>query len=132
MPLAAQVLLDLLTPMAESLRGGDSGTGARSDFLRAFIEADKLYFEVPASTLNIDFLLYQENARQQQVLRWQRRKNKLLLIEPEVTLAAEPMPGDAAAHAGQLSPILAVFPIETARADGAFVIDVTRLFTTEV
>lgn len=102
-------------------------------FLRAFVEEGKLYFEVPASLVDHDFLIYQENSRKQQVLRWRRHANQLLLLRSDVTyVAASISPRNRVSRQGHLPPIIAAFPIEIQRANGAALIDVTRLFTTEV
>jgi hypothetical protein len=116
----------------------NSPTGFRSDdpptaaFFNAQVVDDKLFFEVPASALNSDFLIYQENARNQQVLRWVRRGGKLLLVKPDVTyVAGASVSQQAVSRRGKLPPIIAVLPIESERPNGAAVVDVTRLFTTE-
>lgn len=107
--------------------------GGSAHFMGAQLRGDSLVFEVPRTLLEQDFLVYQENRRQQQVLRWQRRGDRLLLIRPEVTLmTTSAAPRSTVSRHGQLPPLLAIFPIIAEHDDGSMVVNVTRLFTAEV
>lgn len=110
-----------------------SNIPATSEFMRAFVDADKLYLEVPTSMLRKDFLLYQENQRKQQILRWHRRGNKLLLVKPYVAYVVDSATAsEQISRRGRIAPILAAFPVESERPGGSVIIDVTQLFTTKI
>lgn len=106
---------------------------------------NKLYFEIPKDLLEQPLLMVanatavpagQEHvgrALNQDVLRFVQQQNRVLL--QLVSHSAVTAPGNALADAVRLSQrdaILAVFPIEAFGKGGAPVIEVTRLFTTEV
>lgn len=106
---------------------------------------DTLYFEIPTAQLNRDMLLVGRFARTaadagrtgdeftQRVLRWERQGNRILLrsVSYEIT-ADSALPIYRAVTESNYPPVVAIFPIETIGADGAPVIDVTRLYTTNV
>jgi hypothetical protein len=109
------------------------------------LAGDTLYFEIPAAQLNRDMLLVGRFARAsaemgrtgeeftQRVLRWQRQGNRILLrsVTYEIT-ADSTLPIYRAVNESNYPPVVAIFPIETFGADSAPVIDVTRLYTTNV
>lgn len=106
---------------------------------------DTLYFEIPPSQLNRDMLLVGRFARTtaetgrtgdeftQRVLRWERQGNRILLRSISFEITADTLlPIYRAVTESNYPPVVAIFPIETLGADGAPVIDVTRLYTTNV
>lgn len=106
---------------------------------------NKLYFEIPKDLLEQPLLMVanatavpagQEHvgrALNQDVLRFVQQQNRVLL--QLVSHSAVTSPGNVLAEAvrqSQRDAILAVFPVEAFGKDGAPVIEVTRLFTSEV
>jgi hypothetical protein len=106
---------------------------------------DKVYYEIPKSELNKEFLWVTQIARTtigvgyggqamgSRVVRWERINNKVYLrsISYEV-VADEQSPVSRAVRAANNDTIIQAFNVETIGKDDAPVIDVTRLFTTEV
>jgi hypothetical protein len=106
---------------------------------------DTLYFELPRNALNLDMLLVGRFARTaadlghtgdefaQRVLRWERLDNRILLrsVTYEIT-ADSTLPIYRAVSEANYPPVVAVFPVESYGPDSAAVIDVTRLYTTNV
>ncbi len=105
----------------------------------------KHYFEIPANQLNRDMLLvvsfkstanglgYGGTEVEEGVVRWERRDKKLLLRSiayDVVSQDGDPMA--KAVHASNEQTVVMVFNIEALGKDDAPVIDVTRLFTTDV
>jgi hypothetical protein len=69
----------------------------------------------------------------QRVLRWERSGNRILLRSVSYEITADTaLPIYRAVTESNYPPVVAIFPIETIGADGAPVIDVTRLYTTSV
>ena len=106
---------------------------------------DTLYFEIPRAQLNRDMLLVGRFARTaaeagrtgdeftQRVLRWQRQGNRILLRSVSYEITADTaLPIYRAVNESNYPPVVAIFPIETFGADSAPVVDVTRLYTTNV
>ncbi|HEY7546794.1 MAG TPA: zinc-dependent metalloprotease, partial [Blastocatellia bacterium] len=106
---------------------------------------EKVYYEIPARELGKDFLLVSQIARTtlgvgyggqamgNRVLRWERRGNRVLLKSVSYEIVADPqLPIAQAVHAANNDTIIMAFNIETFGKEEAPVIDVTRLFTTEV
>lgn len=106
---------------------------------------DTLYFEIPRGQLNRDMLLVGRFARTaaetgrtgdeftQRVLRWERQSNRILLRSVSYEITADTaLPIYRAVTESNYPPIVAVFPIEAIGPDSAPVIDVTRLYTTNV
>jgi hypothetical protein len=106
---------------------------------------DTLYFEIPPGQLNRDMLLVGRFARAsgggtyggdeftERVLRWQRQGNRVLLRSVTFEITADStLPVYRAVKQATYPPIVAVFPVETYGPDSAAVIDVTRLYTTNV
>jgi hypothetical protein len=106
---------------------------------------DKVYYEIPKSELGKDFLWVSQIARTtlgvgyggqaagNHVVRWERHNNRVLLRSVSYEVVADPkLPVSRAVQAANNNPIIMSFWIEAFGKDEAPVIDVTRLFTTEV
>jgi hypothetical protein len=106
---------------------------------------DTLYFEIPRRELNKDLLLVGRFARAsggssyggdeftERVLRWEKQGHKILLRSVTFEITADStLPVYRAVRQATYPPIVAVFPIESYGPDSAAVIDVTRLYTTNV
>ncbi len=107
---------------------------------------DKYYYEIPASELNKDFLWVSQIARTtfgvgyggqalgNRVVRWERRDKRVFLrgVSYEIVASGGALPISRAVQAANNDTILMAFNIEALGKDDAPVIDVTRLFTTEV
>ncbi|MGH7718513.1 MAG: DUF5117 domain-containing protein, partial [Gemmatimonadaceae bacterium] len=106
---------------------------------------DRLYYEIPARELNKDLLLVTQIARTtlgqgfggqalgSRVVRWERRENRILLRTVSYNIVADTgLPIYQAVTAANYNPILATFAVEAYGPDSAAVIDVTRLFTSDV
>ncbi len=106
---------------------------------------EKVYYEIPKSELGKDFLWVSQIARTtlgvgyggqaagRQVVRWERYNNRVLLRSVSFDVVADPkLPVSRAVQAANNNPIIMSFWIEALGKDEAPVIDVTRLFTTEV
>ncbi len=106
---------------------------------------DRLYYEIPKAEFGKDFLWVSTLARTtlgagyggtavgNRVVRWERNERRVLLrsVSYEV-VAGEDEPISRAVRAANNDSILMSFAIEAFGKDDAPVIDVTRLFTTEV
>ena len=106
---------------------------------------DKVYYEIPRSQLNKEFLWVSQIARTtlgvgyggqaagNHVIKWERHGNRILLrsISYEV-VADQRLPIARAVQAANNDTIIQSFWIEALGKDDAPVIDVTRLFTTEI
>src|SRR5262245_42373004 len=106
---------------------------------------ERLYYEIPANQLNKEFLWVSQIARTtigagqggqaagNRVVKWERRNNRVFLrgISYEI-VADRNLPIAQAVGAANNDTILMAFNIEAFGKDEAPVIDVTRLFTTEV
>ena len=115
---------------------------------------DKLYFEIPAKELGKDMLLvgrftraaaanprlpggqfgsYGGDQFAERTLRWDRVGNRVVLRSPSFAIVADTTtPVYRAVQAASYPPVIAVFNVETYGPDSAAVIDVTRLYTTNV
>jgi hypothetical protein len=107
---------------------------------------DTLYFEIPRRELNRDLLLVGRFARAsaggqsfggdeftERVLRWEQQGNRILLRSVSFEITADStLPVYRAVAQASYPPVVAVFPVETYGPDSAAVIDVTRLYTTNV
>jgi hypothetical protein len=106
---------------------------------------EKVYYEIPKSELGKDFLWVSQIARTtlgvgyggqaagRLVVRWERYNNRVLLRSVSYEVVADPkLPVARAVQAANNNPIIMSFWIEALGKDDAPVIDVTRLFTTEV
>src|SRR6266404_124934 len=106
---------------------------------------DKVYYEIPKGELGKDFLWVSQIARTtlgvgyggqaagNHVVRWERHANRVLLRGVSFEVVADPkLPVSRAVQAANNNPIIMSFWIEALGKDEAPVIEVTRLFTTEV
>jgi hypothetical protein len=115
---------------------------------------DKLYFEIPSKELNKDMLIVGRYARAaasnptlpagqfgeyagdefgERTLRWERTGNRVILRSPSFAITADTsLPVYRAVENSNYAPIVAVFNVEAYGPDSAAVVDVTRLFTTNV
>lgn len=112
---------------------------------------DTLYFEIPAKELDRDMLLVGRYARTaavdannpfgayggdefgERTLRWERSGNRIILRSPSFAIMADTsLPIYRAVQTGSYAPIIAIFDIAAYGPDSAAVIDVTRLYTTDV
>ncbi len=106
---------------------------------------ETVYYEIPKTQLDKDFLWVSQIARTtlgagyggqaagNRVVRWVRRDNRVLLegVSYEV-VADEKQPISKAVQASENPSIIMAFNVEAIGKDDAPVIDVTRLFTTDV
>jgi hypothetical protein len=106
---------------------------------------DRIFYEIPAARLNEELLWVSQIARTtlgagqggqaagNRVVKWERRGNRVLLRSVAYDIVASPSrPIAQAVEAANNATILMTFNIEAFGQDEAPVIDVTRLFTTEV
>jgi hypothetical protein len=106
---------------------------------------DRLFYEIPKAMLDKEFLWVSQIARTtlgvgwggqaagNRVVRWERRGNRILLRNVAYDVVADAaQPIAQAVKAANNDTILMAFNIETIGNDDAAVIDVTRLFTSEV
>jgi Met-zincin/Domain of unknown function (DUF5117)/Domain of unknown function (DUF5118) len=106
---------------------------------------EKVYYEIPKSELNKEFLWvsqiakttlgvgYGGQAAGNRVVRWERKGNHILLRNVAYDVVADPkLPVSRAVQAANNDTIIMSFNIEAIGKDDSAVIDVTRLFTTEV
>ena len=106
---------------------------------------EKVYYEIPKSELDKEFLWVSQIARTtlgvgyggqaagNRVVRWERKGNRILLRNVAYDVVADSkLPVSRAVLASNNDTIIMAFNIEAFGKDDAAVIDVTRLFTTEV
>ena len=106
---------------------------------------DKVYYEIPKSELNKEFLWvsqiakttlgvgYGGQAAGNRVVKWERKGNRILLRNVSYEVVADPkLPVARAVEAANNNTIIMAFNVEAIGKDDAAVIDVTRLFTSEV
>jgi len=106
---------------------------------------DRVYYEIPKDRLGREFLWvsqiakttlgagYGGQAAGNRVIRWERRGDRILLRAIAYDVVADSgSPIARAVEASNYSPIVMAFNIEALGKDDAAVIDVTRLFTTDV
>ncbi|HEX2453586.1 MAG TPA: zinc-dependent metalloprotease [Vicinamibacterales bacterium] len=106
---------------------------------------DRLYYEIPKDKLGKDFLWVSQIAKTtlgsgwggqaagNRVVKWERRGDRILLRNVSFEVVADPKtPISQAVQASNFDSILMAFNIEALGKDDAAVIDVTRLFTTDV
>ena len=105
---------------------------------------DRVFYEIPADRLGREFLWVSQIARTtlgagyggqaagNRVVKWERRGDRVLLRAVSYEVVADPAsPIARAVEAANNNPIVMAFNVE-AEKDGGAVIDVTRLFTTDV
>src|SRR5215213_4209771 len=106
---------------------------------------DKVYYEIPKSELGKEFLWvsqiakttigvgYGGQAAGNRVVKWERKGNRILLRNVVYDVIADPkLPVSRAVQAANNDTIIMAFNIEAIGKEDSAVIDVTRLFTTEV
>jgi len=106
---------------------------------------DKVYYEIPKNELNKEFLWVSQIARTtlgvgyggqaagNRVVKWERRGNRIFLRNVSYDVVADSkLPVSRAVQAANNDTIIMAFNIEAFGKDESAVIDVTRLFTTEV
>jgi hypothetical protein len=106
---------------------------------------EKVYYEIPKSELDKEFLWVSQIARTtmgagyggqaagNRVVKWERKNNRILLRNVDYEVVADPrLPVARAVHAANNDTIIMSFNIEAFGKDESSVIEVTRLFTTEV
>jgi hypothetical protein len=107
---------------------------------------DKVFYEIPASELGKEFLWVTQIAQTtlgvgyggqfagDEVVRWDRRDNRVLLRKVSYDVVADKgLPISKAVAAANFDPIVMSFAVEALGKDQkSVVIDVTRLFTTEL
>ena len=106
---------------------------------------DKVYYEIPKSELNKEFLWVSQIARTtlgvgyggqangNRVVKWERKGNRILLRNVSYEVVADSkLPVSRAVQAANNDTIIMAFNVEAFGKDESAVIDVTRLFTTEV
>src|SRR5262249_26528223 len=106
---------------------------------------EKVYYEIPKKELNQEFLLvsriakttlgvgYGGQALGNRVVRWERRDNRVLLRNVVYDVVADPkQPIAKAVKDANNDSIIMSFHIEAIGKGDSVVIDVTRLFTSEV
>lgn len=121
----------------------------RGGMFKTHIIGDRLYFEIPRRELNRDMLMvgrferaavtpgdfegYGGDQFTERVLRWERSGNRVILRSPSFAITADStLPVAAAVLASNNPAVVAIFPVEAYGPDSAAVIDVTRLYTTNV
>ncbi len=141
-------------------RGGGAGANATPRLYNRVITAqaktktgvfkthrvgNQLMYEIPRTALGTDFLLATRIAQttlgagyggtqvDDMVVRWERRDNRVLLRGVSYAIVADTsLPISQAVAASNYNPIIAAFNVEAYGPDSAPVIDVTRLFTTNI
>src|SRR6476661_10208746 len=106
---------------------------------------EKVYYEIPKAELGKEFLWvsqiakttlgagYGGQAAGNRVVKWERKNNRILLRNVSYDVVADPsLPVSRAVQASNNDTIIMAFNIEAFGKDDSAVIDVTRLFTTEV
>jgi hypothetical protein len=106
---------------------------------------DRVYYEIPKSVLGREFLWvsqiakttlgagYGGQAAGNRVVKWERHGDRILLRAVSYDVVADPQtPIAKAVDAANYNPIVMAFNIEAIGKEDAAVIDVTRLFTSDV
>src|ERR1044071_8570711 len=106
---------------------------------------EKVYYEIPKSELMTSILWVSQIARTtlgvgyggqaagNRVVKWERKGNRILLRNVSYDVVADPkLPASRAVQAANNDTIIMAFNIEAIGKDDSAVIDVSRLFTTEV
>ena len=106
---------------------------------------EKFYYEIPKSELGKEFLWVSQIARTtmgvgyggqaagNRVVKWERKNNRILLRNVSYEVVADPsLPVARAVQAANNDTIIMAFNIEAFGKDDSCVIDVGKLFTTEV
>jgi hypothetical protein len=106
---------------------------------------ETFYYEIPKSELGKEFLWNSQISKTaigvgyggaqlaEMVVRWELKGNRVLLLDVNYSLTADPKsPIAMAVKNANNDAIIMAFPVAAFAKDGAPVIDVTRLFTTDV
>ena len=106
---------------------------------------DRIYYEIPKDRIGREFLWVSQIAKTtlgaghggqaagNRVVKWERRGDRILLRAVSYEVVADPRaPIAKAVEASNYNPIVMAFNIEALGKDDAAVIDVTRLFTSDV
>ncbi len=106
---------------------------------------ETFYYEIPKSELGKDFLWNSQIAKTaigvgygggqlaEMVVRWELKGNRVLLLDVNFSVTADPKsPIAMAVKDANNDAIIMAFPVAAFAKDGAPVIDVTRLFTSDV
>jgi hypothetical protein len=106
---------------------------------------DKIFYEIPKDRLDREFLWVSQIAKTtlgagyggqsagNRVVKWERRGDRILMRGVSYDVVADPSTAIAkAVEAANYNPIVMAFNIEALGKDDAAVIDVTRLFTSDV
>jgi hypothetical protein len=121
-----------------------SDAQTRSGLFKVHRIADRLYFEIPRTELNKEILVVQRTAAggassgffgggPTRVVEFERSGNRVLLRQKSYSIMADSTTAIyQAVDALNLGPIIASFNIESWGPDSAAVIEVTRLFTTNI
>jgi uncharacterized protein DUF4953/uncharacterized protein DUF5117/uncharacterized protein DUF5118 len=131
-----------------------SGARTRRGMFAVHQLNDRLYFEIPAKELNRDMLVVGRYTRAaaanptlpgggfgeyvgdqfgERTLRWERNGNRVILRSPSFAITADTaLSVYRAVQNSSYGPIIAVLNVEAYGPDSAAVVDVTRLFTTNV
>ena len=121
-----------------------SDAQTRDGLFRTHRVGERLYFEIPRRELGRDMLVLTRPASGgsaegfwggggQQVVRWQRAGNRIVLQGTTYDVTADSTTAIARAIAAmQYGPVIASFNVDTWGADSAAVIEVSRLFTSNV
>jgi hypothetical protein len=121
-----------------------TGTQSKPGLFTTHQVADRLYFEIPRSELGKDQIVLIRNAAggategffgggNARFIVWEWEGSRIVVRERSYNVTADPSTAiSSAVNAMQAGPIIAAFNVETFGADSAVVIDVTRLFTTNV
>ncbi len=104
----------------------------------------KLFFEIPVSEFNNEFLLVNRVAKNTdgagyggqklgtRVVRWERKNDNILLREVKYNVVAEDGPESLAVSSANNDTIIRSFPVLAEGETDSAVIDVTSLYTTDV
>lgn len=106
---------------------------------------DRVYYEIPKTALGRDFLWVSQIAKTtlgagyggqsagNRVVKWERRGDRILLRGVAYDMVADAkQPIARAVEAANYNPIVMAFNVEAEGKEGSAVIEVTRLFTTDV
>ncbi|HEY0305098.1 MAG TPA: DUF5117 domain-containing protein, partial [Longimicrobiales bacterium] len=116
----------------------------RSGLFKAHRVGERLYFEIPRNELNKDMLVVTRAATggdvagflgggSNRVVAWERSGNRILLRGRTFNISADTARAiSRAVEAMRFGPIIASFNVESWGPDSAAVIEVTRLFTTNI
>ncbi|TVP45642.1 MAG: DUF5117 domain-containing protein, partial [Gemmatimonadales bacterium] len=135
------------TPAATSAADAAPATESQPGLFTLHLPGDRLHFELPDSIFGRDILLISQIAGSpenfsaflnsgtnvaEQVVRWERRGDRVLLRTVTFSnVAADSLPIARSVAANTFAPVIRSFSVER-EVDGGVVIDVTGLFETDV